>query len=778
MEWLARLRLLALAFFVMGCSGGGCSNCAGGALTPIRGGYPVTPETRLARSVQVRVSDQGLRSVSMLGPDLLRNALGTQIPIPNACGDFGIGRYSVCSSGNCGLTITRSDLQLTFAPPDRIVASIRLGFRGTVPVETCTLGCGTCCRGGAVCPAPLPTTLTLDTANCTRAMRPDYIGLRTNIAIRRDTHAERRSFFRADVVPPMGAMGDIQEIPGEELNSCMIAGCNGALCGLLPIIQDTVLLDAFRGALGGAVNPVRTALQHKSMPDPPGCPTGTRADGELCRYMDNTPVPSLLGLELGGNFGALLGSISPGVRANGSFLLAAGDPSHDAEVTATGMTLNMFGAVRSQAHNACVPRVDPPAMPTIPEWMNLRQNNLPGTTRATDLGLGVAEDFLNHAMFQWWDSGMFCLGVGSSLAPDRLNAMLFATLIPSLRDVMYPSVNAPVALVLRPQRPPRVTLGTGTGEATMNVVFERLMIDLYVWSEERFVRALTITSDVTAPVNLTQDAMGLRPSLGTVATQNTSVALSSFLPVAPPALAAQLNALIGTAVMSLGGSLPAIALPSIPIPGSMGAPVGTINIVLPEGGLRPVAEGSSRYLGLFADLRYRAGMASTASTDTEATVEHVDAPGDVASVRLRLSPGASLVGGPYEYAWRVDGLTWSMWTRDTVVDVRSPTFAFAGEHTIEVQSRRAGEAETSDPEPARVTVTMTRPATVPVTTTGATPLRIPGGNDQLIRGGPSTDAGGGCGCGVVGGASGSTGLGWMAAALALVAIVRRRAARR
>ena len=36
-------------------------------------------------------------------------------------------------------------------------------------------------------------------------------------------------------------------------------------------------------------------------PTPPGCPTGTSADGARCRYPDGSLVPSLLGVELAGN---------------------------------------------------------------------------------------------------------------------------------------------------------------------------------------------------------------------------------------------------------------------------------------------------------------------------------------------------------------------------------------------------------------------------------------------------------------------------------------------
>lgn len=766
MVWIARLRLLVLVMFVMGCAGGGCSDCAGGALTPIQGGYPLVPDTRVARAVQVRVSDQGLQHVAALGPDLLRNAVGDHINVPSQCGDFGVGRYAVCRSGTCGLTLNfpPEPLQLRFVGPDRIEVTIRIGIRGTLPVDTCTLTCNACCNGGTVCPAPLPTSLEIN-SNC-GASRSPYIGLRTNIALRRDTHAPRLSYLRADVVAPAGATTEIVEVPGEGIDGCIFQGCTGALCGLLPIIRDTVLVPAFRGAIGSALDPIRAALQATAMPDPPGCPTGTRVDGMRCRYMDNTIVPSLLGTELHGNFGALLAGFSPGVRSNGALVIAAGDPMRDAVVTPTGMSLNVFGGVHTTQHDACVPVRTEPALPDIPQFAMLQQNMIPGTTRTADLGLGVAETFINHLLFQWWDGGMFCLGVGSSLAPDRLNGSTFAVLVPSLRDVLFPATNGPVALLLRPQQPPRVTLGTAAGDPTLRLAMPELDIDLYAWSEERFVRALTIHTNVTAPVTIMQDAAGLHPSIGMVATERTTVTVSSLSPPSAT-LGSTLGAVIGTAVMGLGGSLPAIALPSIPVPGTMGMPVGTIAVSVPEGGLRPIEESGARYLGLFADLAYRrAASPIVASTDTVATLVHADPAAVGAQVRLRLDVGATPVEGPYEYAWRVDGLTWSMWTTDTEVDVTSPTFAFAGEHVVEVQSRRAGAAETSDPSPARVAFTTERVDAVRSTGT----VRPSDEGVSLIRGGPSTDGGGGCGCAAPGRAAGVGGL-W---ALAVATVMRRR----
>ncbi|MDB4930389.1 MAG: hypothetical protein JWM10_2873, partial [Myxococcaceae bacterium] len=652
------LRLMVMAVAVAGCSGGGCSSCAGGALGPIPGGYPVTPETRVARALQVRVTDQGLRNVSQLGGDLLLGATGGRLPIPVVNGNFGVGRYVVCRDGACGLDLvlptSPPPLELFFVAPDRIEVRARIGFHGEIPLRTCTLFCNSMCGG---CADGIDTRLTIDTARGARR----YIGLRTAIAIRRDTHAERRNYYRAELVPAMGATEVVEETPGEGFDDAWVGCSGGGLCGLLPVLRGTIS-GAFRGALGGALGPIQDALSQASMPAPPGCPTGTRVDGARCRYGDGALVPSLLGVELAGNVGALLASVSPGVRAGSSIVIAAGDAAHDAEVTAQGMTLNVFGVAQSQGHNACVPRLAEPALAEVPQWAALRQNEAPASARVSDLAVGLSETYLNHALFQLWDAGTFCLGVTSSLS-QQLTAGTFAVIVPSLRHLLFPASGGPIALVLRPQRPPTVTLAPGVNP-TLTLRFERLALDVMVWSEERYVRALTVTTDVTAPLTLQRDAGGLRPALGRVTTAATVVTGSALVSDPTARLAMSFDGLLGTAVGMLAGSIPAIAIPSIPVPGAMGMPVGTVNVELPENGLRAVDEGGSRFLGLFMDLRYRrAAMPDAAVAETEASVLGVDPAGASARVRVRVAPGASALSGrPHEYATRVDGMTWSAWS--------------------------------------------------------------------------------------------------------------------
>lgn len=742
----AAVRAIALTLLVSGCSGGGCSNCAGGALGPIPGGLSLTPDPRVPRAVQVRVTSQGLDRIEAAGPDLLLGATGGHIPLPTLRGNFGVGRYIVCQQPRSGparvcnldivLPTMPTPLDLSFRPPNLIDAHLRVGLRGDVPLHTCSLACNDDCQGVACLDAD--TTFPLDTAR----QAPPYLGLVTSVALRRDTHAERRGYLRADLVSPTGT-GDAVQTAMNEAFSTDSVSCSGALCPLFPIIRP-LLGSTFGGAIGGAVTPIRDALAHPSMPSPPGCPTGTRVDGNHCRYGDDDQVPTLLGAEVTGNLGALLQSFSAGVRANGTFGIAAGDPQHDAEVTAEGATLNLFGVAMSRGHNACVPRVPEPALVAVPEFPSLRTNRMPGTLRVPDLAAGVSETFLNHTLHQFWDAGMFCLGVTTALAPSQLHTGTFSIVIPSLRTAVHPAQTAPIAITLRPQTPPRLAVLTTRPTPTsplLQLTFQRLALDFYLWSEERFVRAFTVTTDATIPIGLT-DMMGLRPVLGTVATTNTTVTNNTLVSEAPVRLAMSLEGLLGFAFGMLGGNLPAITLPSIPIPGASGMPVGTVNVQLPADGIRGVEELGSRFLGVYADLRYTSMRRSIElPADTEATLVDATPAGRDAAVRVRVGPGVSLVPGAYEFAWRVDDLTWSHWTGDTTLTLTSPAFELPGAHRIEVVARRVGAPDSVDPEAAALEVTLAE--AVAQSVTDAPPSSE---TTQLIRGGPSTDAGGGCGC--------------------------------
>ncbi len=849
---LRRLYWIFLVVLISGCSGGGCSGCAGGAIQPIPGGYPLTPDTRIPHSAQIRLTETGLRRIESIAPSLLGGFVGSGIPVPRTVAPVSIAGFTacraiICPGGTCNINVSlpaSEALRLSFTDPNAILARVRVGASGDIGLRACCGGCNDSC-GGALCLTIAQPTLQVRTE---RGSHP-YLGLSTKVTIARDTHAQRRNYHRADIVSPTG-MGDaVQETSGEGIENEDIACTDSWVCFIVNLLRGTII-GQFRGQFAQALGPIQDALAATSMPSPPGCPTGTRVDGARCRYDDNSLVPSLLGTEGRGNLGALLAGFSPGLNAPVSLALAAGDPTRDGQVVGGGMTINMFGAMQSSRHNACVPRVPAPAIPTIPEWAALRQNNVPGTTTPIDLGIGLSEEYLNYALYQVWDAGLFCLSAGTNLS-QTLAASTFAALPPlnSLRSVIYPGSNAPLAIALRPQQPPRARIGAGTNlttDALITITLPRVALDFYTWSEERYVRFMTLTTDISLPVNLQADAMGLTPTLGEARVEMVDTVINPQLISNDPALIGPLvQGVLGPALSMVGGAINPIALPSIPLPGSGGMSLGDVRITVPPRGVQGVTEGASRFLGIFAALAYvPAGMRpDTLALDTTATLEGVDvnrALWTADGLRAENRPRVTFtVGTPNdfghraEYSFRIDRGTWSTFSTETRYAVQDWAFVGQGPHAIEVRARVLDEPRTADSEPARIefnidTVAPTLSAHIDGNTVVAEArdevsasveyafqfddgarsawtrdaratlspdartvrvfARDADGNTaqvdlstgvRLIRGGPSTDASGGCGCSVPGGKTGSSkGLALLfAAAGAVVFSARRRRAK-
>jgi len=725
---LRKVYWLVVVVLISGCSGGGCSGCAGGALQPIPGGYPLTPDTRIPRAAQIRLTESGLRRVQDVAPGLLGGFVGSGIPVPRtvtpvAIAGFNAARAIICPADNCRINVALPNpaLQLGFAAPSAITARARILVDGRLPLTACSGNCNDRCqRDGGFLPCVTIANPVL-VLNTRRGNHP-HIGLSTNATIRRDTHMARLNYHRADIVSPTGSGDVIQETPGEGIENADIECTDSWVCGLINLLRGPII-NQFRGQLSAALGPIQEALAASSMPNPPGCPTGTMARGATCVYSDNQQVPTLLGTDGTGNMGALLASVSPGLQAPVSYVLAAGDPMRDGQVVNGGMTINMFGALRSTRHNTCVPRVAAPPIPTVPEWEALRGNTVPGTSTPIDFGLGLSQDFLNHAAFNLWDAGILCLGVGTSLS-QTLSAGTLAALpqINSLRAVLFPQTTGPVAIALRPQQPPAVTIGRGSNVMTdplLDVRLPRLALDFYAWTEERYVRFMTVTADVRVGVNLQVDRGGLAPQLGMPVIENVQATNTQLLSNNPAGIGTALQTILAPALGMLTGALPSIDLPSIPVPGPNNMPLGEISIEVPPSGVQGVTEGQSRFLGIFAALRYTpAGMRpSTLELDTQAALDGVDVDPalyrDADALRLDNMPRVRFTasvtntfGRDVEYSYRVDQQTWSTFAPGPSFAVQHPALFREGRHVLQVRARVVGEANTADSEPAQIAFTV------------------------------------------------------------------------
>ncbi|MEZ4247973.1 MAG: MYXO-CTERM sorting domain-containing protein [Polyangiales bacterium] len=553
----------------------------------------------------------------------------------------------------------------------------------------------------------------------------DYVTLVADIDLVEETEAARRGYTK--VVVARADLADGESIEDADINS---AGCSGllggALSGLLNLLKGTIV-GAIEGQVGGliqgAIDDQLCTTQGEY-----GCPTGTfavPADGgadAVCRYAANESaacVPTLLGTDGQGDLGAaFLGSISPGTHAPGQFLLAAGG---DGEAVNDGMSVFMYGGFLGTSrdfatvypHNPCVPVIEPPEIPTIPRAAVFRGNSVEGLATDPHVGIGLSEDFLNHAGYGAFDAGLLCIGAGTNLS-QQLSSGLFSLLVPSLNRLTFPDESVPLAVMLRPQRPPTFEIGTGTSDEDplLTVLLDDLQVDFYVWSNDRYIRFMTYQADLSLGINLSVADGEIVPEVvGLTASESTVTNFEDVMAEDPERLAGVIQSVLETFAGMAFGDLGGFALPDL-----MG-----LQLEVQEGGIRPVEESGSEFLGIFANLAVAPASALSAPVDTRIavgaleldrrgmTLEHW---GEGALPRLHLDLSAE---GPadaeLEYSVRLDGMAWSAWTRDPHVVIENAALRFQARHVVEARARVVGERDSADltPDVAQVLVDIVAP---------------------------------------------------------------------
>jgi hypothetical protein len=715
-KYLKHVSLSALVLFVIACSSGsGCSSCAGCGVAPIPGGYPTAE--RIDNSAQIRLTQSGRQFIEANASSLISTFLpgGLTFPIPASEDPGDNSGYQLCGSNDCAAAGEIVAFRLTPAGANRlhaeadVIVTSRINSPPGYPRRSIPVSVQTGCLFGG-CAVHLTCGADIDTTAGDRR----FVTMQADIDFVADTHPARSGYTHI-VVTGAGLA------PGRDLETnddIRITDCGGDLGGFYETILNSLrstLIGAFTDQIPGLIqSQLDSALCTKR--GEYGCPTGTFARpnenaDSTCRYGnadDAECVPTLLGTDGQGDLGAaFLGSFSPGTHGNGQFLLASGGAG---EVVNDGVSLFFQGGFRSTsrdftvspAHNSCVPLIAPPERPAIARTTIFRGNVIPGTTTETHVGIGIAEDYLNYAAYGMFDSGMLCLGTGTR-ASQMLSTGLVSALIASLRNLTFPVDNAALALSIRPQQPPHITVRSDAAMPLLGISFPQLSIDFYVFSNDRYIRFMTYTADLSLDANLTVSGNQLTPTLLNVTAANSVVTNAEQLTELPATLATALESLLGSLAGSLTSGLPAFELPAI-----MG-----IDLSIPEGGVRGVTEGSDNFIGIFANLALAgsSGAATgTAETRLETTELHVNPEaldinhlgiGEVPSIRLFMD-AAGPSGVDYEFSYRLDGESWSSWTRDRNVNLASRNFFWQARHVVEARARVIGSAASVDPTPARV----------------------------------------------------------------------------
>lgn len=687
--------VLFLAFAA--CDQQGCGGCAGCGIEQIPGGFPL--ENRVPNSGQVRLTTHGIDFVEANLSQIVGQFLpqGLSFQIPQSQMDLAGLTAEICPSNDCWVDIELTDTTLDPRAPNVLAVSLRMILR--------TRGLSLSIDTGFPCDCDwfdCTTIMECDVDLDTTWENPEDVGVTVDIVFTTDPHT---GYTQVDVAEP--AIGD--DLAGGDIsisqgNGCIFnVACDIADLGFIKDLVVPLLVDQLGSQLAG---PLEEQLCRQCQ-DVGACPNGNSVDSSCnagtCEYDDDgTCVPLLLGMEGRADLGTLLQSITPGLTGRMQFTFASGGDG----VADTGLNLAFMGGLDALEHNRCVPVRQPPVMPDIPTATALRRNETPGGSESM-VNIGISEDYLNWASFGVFDSGMLCIGAGPRLS-QQLSTGLFSLVFPSLSEIAFPEDTAAVALQLRPQQPPFIDIGAGTEEDPILAIFlDDLMMDFYAFTEDRYVRFMTVQVDMGLGINLQLGPDGLEPIINDPTIDNVIVTNSEMLQEDPEDIAAVFGDLVGIALGTFLGNMNPIPLPDL---------LG-FQLDVPADGITRVTELDSDFLAIFANLSFAAQEVSLPiETDTAARLDGVD----VDPAAYDLVPGwqdklpvAHLTldadvpdGNDAEWSFRVDGGTWSRWSPERRVDVRSKTFLLQGEHRIEVRSRVAGSARSGDRTPSVVDFTI------------------------------------------------------------------------
>lgn len=325
------------------------------------------------------------------------------------------------------------------------------------------------------------------------------------------------------------------------------------------------------------------------------CPSATDGSGEASVCQEGTCVdprggcvPRFLGVE-----GLVeLGAVDLGASGV-SLSIAAGG----AVAVEQGLLVGGRAGVEPATRVTCVPALAPPvASEAGPPAFDAEAS----AGLDYDVAGAVSASFLDRALWAAHQAGGLCLELeGARVGP--LDTGLMRVLVPSLallagRD----GHDAPMMLVVRPEQAPRVEVGTGGVDPTtggsrpaLTVALDELSLDLYALIDDRMVRVLTLTADVSAPVSFTLGGCDqVTPVVGRLTATDVRASNAEALADEPAGLVGLLPTLLALAQPALAAALGPLSMPT----------VGGLRLEpLEVKGLGPI-EGGSRHraLGLYA----------------------------------------------------------------------------------------------------------------------------------------------------------------------------------
>ncbi|MBL0220099.1 MAG: hypothetical protein IPQ07_40305 [Myxococcales bacterium] len=687
-DWVVVITAIVIA--LSGC-GGGCGGCG---MQSIPGGFPAAK--RSPNAGQIRITPTALAAISadpakVIGP-LVGNAMNGVIDfnVPGSCG----GNPEICCVNNVpSATCGPLQIDLVKRPTDQprlvltpVQGSSRLDMTIRARVKTLMK-----------LPIKYDTGL-IGTVSC------DVL-IDTTKGSNADLRIDAQIQFSQD--PTVGTTRiaannvSVTQLEGADLTLSGNIGCSiaGAFVGAF----TGTLQDQIAGVLASTINDATCKACDTGNVAECGSSFATACTNKVCQVGNRC----LQELGLDGRMPAsgLFGSLSPGTTgALDLYEVTGGYATSDSG----GLGLGMLGGMQpgGTARDRCGPSAVEPAAVSVPQSAVFQGNVLPGTSTTFDIGIGLHKSQLSQFAWAGYDGGLLCLTIGGGTFA-QLNTDTLSLLSRSLGDLVETS--SPMAVGLRPQAPPEITLGKNTfkddgagnqvlDQPLLDIKFTAMEIDFFASVDDQYVRVFTVVADVHLPIGLQVMGMGmLTPVIGAIddAFTNVSVKNAEAVTESPAQLAALFPTLLNLVLPQLSGGLSPISLPAI---GGLNLSVVSITAV-----------DNDSFLAIFANLVTAMPAAPVATHATLVAVH--EAPADLARRPMKWKgatpPSVDLDFGSdrdREWSYRIDGGTWSAWSTNPHPTVASTLFWLPGQHKLEVTSRMIGKPETISATPELVEI--------------------------------------------------------------------------
>lgn len=724
-----------LLIFGVGCgSAGGGGACGGLKPLPTANGQPAPAPLGLPTDqvieggIQARITKPGMDKLLAAVSGIFGNNLKNGICLPAVNKNFGITCFNVdvgmCNKSSCN-SAPGCQLQVLLSSPDgknQITASISEGnnpvvhvdakFDLHIPLELDYGGTLFCASASGSC------TMNIDSSHYGDASK-NPLEIVADIQTGIDPATGELTLTLANL-----SLANLDM----NVNGCSVLG--NILNSVLGFLNSTVG-NAITNFVINLIKPQLNSLLQSFLPKPPGV-AGVFSAGTMLKKFGAPPDANLeMFVVAGGYVKGHSGGLNLGV-------ISGVNSDRDESTRQPGLT---------SEPSLCVPVRPTPQLAQAPwmlpynaarkDYLLSPANEFSGMPDPTDsmgnvqdVAIGLSRTFLDLFGFHAYNSGTLCLNVGGAALP-QLNAGTLSVIIGSLGNVIE-NRKAPLELVLRPQTPLTFTVGVGDmTDPLIHVGINDMRIDFYAWVEERFVRLMTVALDMNVGINLTitKDANmhpAVQPMLLGVDAKNVTIRVSNtdLLAEKPDALAQVFPSLINIATSALGGGLKPIALPAVAgfsldnlkiqrVQTSQDDFVAIFGTIVKAPTMKPFfraamseLDGNGPQVVAAGALRTLASVGNIATPPAE-QLQALFAPrlGVVAArptVQLQLdADGAE--GRDVEFAWRVDGGFWRVWTRDHSPTLHDDAFLLQGHHTVEVRSRVVGDW-TTESEPVALDV--------------------------------------------------------------------------